>query len=122
MFKMISLKQKMKGPPNIRGQGKEGSFASRRGVHSWRMDIRKNGQLYLFLIPAVVSVFLFNYLPMYGVQIAFKDFRPAEGIWGSRWVGWKWFERFFDSYQFQEIISNTLILSVLLLWGTYQVI
>lgn len=96
---MISLKQKKKGPPGIRGQGKEGSIASRRGVHSWGMDIRKNGQLYLFLIPSVVSVFLFNYLPMYGVQIAFKDFRPAAGIWGSRWVGWKWFERFFNSYR-----------------------
>ena len=118
---MISLKQKKKGPPGIRGQGKEGSIASRRGVHSWGMDIRKNGQLYLFLIPSVVSVFLFNYLPMYGVQIAFKDFRPAAGIWGSRWVGWKWFERFFNSYQFQEIISNTLILCVLLLICSFPV-
>ena len=45
-----------------------------RSANTWKKDIKKNYELYLFLIPAVVSVFIFNYLPMYGIQIAFKDF------------------------------------------------
>ena len=87
----------------------------------WKQDIKKNYQLYLFLLPAVVSVFLFNYLPMYGIQIAFKDFKPSKGIWGSAWVGLKWFKRFFSSFQFNEILSNTLLLSVLLLICSFPV-
>lgn len=49
---------------------------------------------------------------MYGLQIAFKDYLPSLGIWGSEWVGWDHFVRFFQSYQFWEIIENTLVLSV----------
>ena len=66
---------------------------------SRKQEFKKNYQLYLFLLPAVVSVFLFNYLPMYGIQIAFKDFKPARGVLGSEWVGMKWFDRFFSSFQ-----------------------
>lgn len=88
---------------------------------SWRQDLKKNYQLYLFLLPAVFSVFLFNYLPMYGIQIAFKDFKPAKGIWGSNWVGMKWFERFFSGFQFQDIFTNTLLLSILLLVCSFPV-
>lgn len=74
--------------------------------------IVKNWELYLFLLPAILLIFCFNYLPMYGVQIAFKDFRPAEGIWGSEWVGLEHFRRFFNSYQFGNLIKNTLIISL----------
>lgn len=88
---------------------------------SWKQDLKKNYQLYLFLVPAVVSVFLFNYLPMYGVQIAFKDFKPSRGIWESKWVGLKWFERFFSGFQFSEILSNTLLLSILLLVCSFPI-
>lgn len=65
---------------------------------SRKQEFKKNYQLYLFLLPAVVSVFLFNYLPMYGIQIAFKDFKPARGVLGSEWVGMKWFDRFFQAF------------------------
>lgn len=72
----------------------------------------RNWQLYLFLLPSVLLIFCFNYLPMYGVQIAFKDFKPAKGIWGSDWVGLEHFLRFFRSYQFGSLIKNTLLLSL----------
>lgn len=90
-------------------------------ANTWKKDIKKNYELYLFLIPAVVSVFIFNYLPMYGIQIAFKDFKPAKGILGSKFVGLKWFERFFSSFQFTEILSNTLLLSILLLICSFPI-
>jgi putative aldouronate transport system permease protein len=81
-------------------------------VQLWRKELRKNYELYFFVLPAVVSVFLFCYLPIYGIQIAFKDFVPARGIWGSRWTGLKWFIRFFSGYQFWDILRNTVLLSV----------
>lgn len=49
---------------------------------------------------------------MYGLQIAFRDYLPGLGIWGSEWVGWHHFVRFFQSYQFWEIMENTLVLSI----------
>lgn len=77
----------------------------------WKAII-KNWELYLFVLPAVASVVLFSYVPMYGVQIAFKDFRPIKGIWGSDWVGFDHFIRFFDSYYFWDLIWNTAGISL----------
>jgi putative aldouronate transport system permease protein len=74
--------------------------------------IVKNYDLYLFLLPAVILTFCFCYIPIYGVQIAFKNYSPVRGIWGSPWVGFEQFYRFFRSYQFKNVISNTLILSI----------
>ncbi len=74
--------------------------------------MKRNYQLYLFLLPTVVFIAVFMYFPLYGLQIAFKDFRPGLGIWGSEWVGLKWFERFFGSPNAVQIISNTLIVSI----------
>lgn len=91
------------------------------GTTTWKKDLKKNYELYLFLVPAVISVFVFNYLPMYGIQIAFKNFKPSKGIWGSKFVGLKWFERFFSSYQFTEILSNTLLLSIFLLICSFPI-
>jgi putative aldouronate transport system permease protein len=74
--------------------------------------ILKNYELYLFLLPAVFLIFCFAYIPMYGVQIAFKYYKPAEGIWGSAWVGFDQFIQFFNSYQSKNIIWNTVALSL----------
>ncbi len=71
----------------------------------------KNWDLYLMVLPVVIYFFVFSYMPMYGVQIAFKDFNVSEGIWGSKWVGFKHFERFFGDYQFKRLITNTLKIS-----------
>ena len=74
--------------------------------------IAKNFDLYLFLLPAVVLTFCFHYIPIYGVQIAFKNFTPARGIWASPWVGFTNFVRFFNTYQARVVITNTFFLSL----------
>lgn len=75
--------------------------------------IRKDWQLIIMCLLPIIYFIVFHYLPMYGVQIAFKDFYASKGIWGSEWVGLKYFKRFFDSYQFWPLIKNTLSLSFL---------
>lgn len=81
--------------------------------------IKKNWQLYvIFLFPAVVLTFIFKYIPMGGILIAFKDYNAFKGIWGSDWVGLKYFERFISSPDFVSYLMNTLKLSLYgLLWG-----
>lgn len=77
--------------------------------------LRKMGrcwQLYLLLIPAAVYILVFNYLPMYGIQIAFKNYSPRKGFAASKFVGMKYFNRFFASPDFWRLIKNTLTLSV----------
>lgn len=81
--------------------------------------ISNNYQLYLFLLPTIVFFAIFAYWPMYGVIIAFKDFSVTKGILGSPWAGFEHFDRFFHSYNFKELISNTLGLSVLGLIVTF---
>lgn len=73
--------------------------------------VRQNYLLYLFLLPAVLLTFIFKYVPMYGAIIAFKDFSPIKGIWGSDWVGLEHFHSFLSSPNFYEIFMNTLKLS-----------
>jgi len=85
---------------------------SKRSGKTWK-NIKRNYELYLFILPAVVIYLVFKYYPMYGVQIAFKDFTASMGIWGSEWVGFEHFQRFFESYNFWNIMENTLLLSVL---------
>ncbi|MBE9388163.1 ABC transporter permease [Vagococcus salmoninarum] len=74
--------------------------------------ILQSWQLYVFVLPAFLFFLIFSYVPMYGVIIAFKDYMPSLGIFGSPWVGFKHFQRFFDSYYFWDLIKNTLGISV----------
>lgn len=74
--------------------------------------LKNDWQLYILLMPAVVYLVLFHYMPMYGIQIAFKDYRPSIGIWGSPLVGLKHFERFIHYPDFWKLIRNTLRLSL----------
>lgn len=69
-------------------------------------------QLILLVLPTLLYYGLFQYGPMYGIQIAFKDFIASKGIHGSHWVGLKNFEQFFHSYQFWPIVRNTLGISL----------
>lgn len=85
-------------------------YRAKRGLGA---KIKRNYELYLFLVPIVVLYALFRYYPMYGVQIAFKDFSPSRGIWDSEWVGLHHFIEFFEAYNFWPIMSNTLSLSFL---------
>src|SRR5699024_3120044 len=80
--------------------------------HERKKQIIQNWQLYIFILPAFLYFFIFHYIPMYGVQIAFKDFVPSLGIWGSDWVGFEHFKRFFDSYYFWDLINNKLGISI----------
>ena len=75
-------------------------------------NIRKNAGLYLLILPAVIYLLIFSYAPMYGVIIAFKNYKPYRGILGSEWVGLYQFRRFFTLGSFWAIITNTLRLSV----------
>lgn len=84
----------------------------KRNFQDLKKDLKKHKWLYVMLIIPVIFVVIWNYWPMYGVIIAFKDYSPAFGILGSPWVGLKHFERFFASYFFLEIIVNTLRLSL----------
>ena len=86
-----------------------------RGLHKktgFIQYIKKTYMLYLFLLPAVLYTVLFDYMPMYGIQIAFKDFKPSLGFAGSPWAGFKYFKVFFDSYQLTTALKNTLLLSL----------
>ncbi len=77
-----------------------------------RNRIRRNWDLYLLVLPVIVYFLIFKYYPMYGVQIAFKDFIAIEGIWGSPWVGFEHFTRFFNSFYFDRLLTNTIGLSL----------
>lgn len=74
--------------------------------------LKRDYQLYLLALPAVIYYVIFHYVPMYGIQIAFKDFIEVKGIWGSPWVGLKHFRRFFSSFQCGRLIKNTLGISL----------
>ncbi len=77
-----------------------------------KKGLKRSWQLYLLLLLPVVYVFVFSYIPMYGATLAFKNFNPMKGIIGSEWVGLQYFQRFFHSPSFGNILSNTLILSI----------
>lgn len=75
-------------------------------------EMKRHGGLYLIALPVVAYYVIFHYVPMYGAQIAFKDFAPSTGIAGSPWVGFKHFESFFGSIYFTRVLRNTLTISL----------
>lgn len=72
---------------------------------------KRNWVLYMLLLPAVIYIVIFKYWPMYGIQIAFRNYNFADGITGSTWVGMKWFNYFFKSSKFWPVVRNTLVIS-----------
>lgn len=77
-------------------------------IHSFK----RNWSLYLLITPVLVYFAVFVFWPMYGIIIAFKDFRPNLGVFGSEWVGFKYFQDFFTSMHFTRTLRNTLTLSI----------
>lgn len=79
----------------------------------WRR-IARNWGLYLLLLPALTLLICFTYKPMYGILIAFKEYKPVKGILGSAWADpwYKYFKKFFDSFQFKTTIRNTLVITL----------
>lgn len=75
-------------------------------------DMRRNWILYVMILPVVVYYILFSYIPMAGIQLAFKDYNVKKGIWGSDWIGLEHFLRFFRSYNFWLLLRNTIGISL----------
>ena len=73
-------------------------------MHKWK---------YVLIVPILVYLALFCYKPMYGLIIAFKNYKPARGIWGSPWVGFMWFEAFFKDPYFFRLLRNTFTISAM---------
>lgn len=71
--------------------------------------------LYLMILPSLITVFVFHYIPIYGVQIAFKDYRSSLGILGSEWVGLKYFIEFINYPYFEKVMINTIRISLVCL-------
>lgn len=100
---MQDAKAAIGNSPQLRKQKKNNTL---------RKSIFKNWELYIFIAPAFFYFVIFAYGPMYGIQIAFKNFIPTMGITGSPWVGFDHFERFFDSYYFWDLLWNTFSISI----------
>ena len=80
---------------------------------SWKRNLQRYKSLYILTIPLVLYFFIFNYVPMFGLLMAFEDFKPARGFFGSTWVGFKNFIDFFTAPNFLEILRNTFVISAL---------
>lgn len=85
---------------------------ARRGP-SLQSRILRHWQLYVLLIPALIYLIVFKYWPMYGVQIAFRNYNPIDGFMGSEWVGLEHITRFLQSFQFGRVFFNTIAINVL---------
>ena len=97
-------------PVTVKPQIAPGKSLKRRILDNW--------QLYVMLLVPVVLTVIYKYIPMYGIQIAFRDYKASRGMWGSEWVGLEWFERFFSAPTCARMIKNTVVLSFFsLLWS-----
>jgi len=97
--------------------GKQNIVAAKK-KHPLLAHFKRFYWLYIFLIPGLVSIYLFKLRPMYGLQVAFRNFSIVKGVWGSDWVGLEHFRTLFKSVNFLRVLKNSIITSVLrLLWG-----
>lgn len=92
-----------------------------RKRHPFVRSFKKHWELYLLVLPPVLYLLIFKYIPMFGVQIAFKNYNVVQGIWGSPWVGFKHFQAFFDSPNFWLLIKNTIGISLYSLLAGFPV-
>lgn len=91
------------------------SILPRGNISKWRYQLRlakKMWWLYALLIPAVLVIYVFHYRPMYGITLAFKNYRILKGIKGSPWAGLKYFDQLFGAFSFWEVIRNTVVISL----------
>ena len=78
----------------------------------FRRDLNQHWPAYLMIIPAIALTFLFSYVPMYGIVLAFKKYNPMKGIMGSPWIGLTHFSKFLSSPYFIQLLRNTLRISI----------
>lgn len=102
MSRATSTRTRPTGPHPVK---KPLTFRLKRVAIAW--------QLYVLLAPALIYIAVFKYWPMYGVQIAFRNYNPVDGFLGSPWVGLANFQRFVSSFQFERVLENTVWLAVL---------
>ena len=118
-WKLVRLSTKIKHTPaTVTREVKEAAESAQDRVPRSKKLTRprfKNVTLYLFLLPSVIYVFIFCYIPMAGLIIAFKDYNAIQGLFGSPWAGMGGFEHFYNFVtlpNFWQIIQNTLVISV----------
>ena len=88
------------------------------GEKTLKKRIQDNWQLYAMLLIPIILTVVYKYIPMYGIQIAFRDYKASRGFMGSEWVGLEWFTRFFSAPTFGRMMKNTILLSLFsLLWS-----
>lgn len=73
--------------------------------------LKRDYQLWIMVLPAVAIIFIFSYVPMYGVQLAFRDYDFSKGLTGGEWQGLHYFKQFIDSYLFTDLMRNTFFIS-----------
>ncbi len=98
---------------NSEVQSKKVPFGTKFKNSYFARNFKRNWSYLLFLIPAVVVTFIFAYIPMYGLLIAFQDFVPGDSIWTGVWIGFDNFQEFFGNYVFWELMGNTFLLCIL---------
>lgn len=81
---------------------------AKRFIRQWDLQI--------MVIPAIIMIIIFSYIPMWGILTAFQDYSPAKGFFGSEWVGFKHFKMFFNAPEFWQIMRNTIVISLLKLF------
>jgi putative aldouronate transport system permease protein len=69
-------------------------------------------QLWIMILPAILVIIIFNYIPMYGVQLAFREYDFTKGITGGEWVGLHYFKEFINNYMFADLMKNTVVISL----------
>lgn len=99
-------------PLKLNGRRHAPSRAGRSGGRGLLRHVPRYWQLWLMALPAMVFVAIFAYFPMYGLQLAFREFDFSAGLTGGDWVGLKYFRQFFDSAQFWTLMRNTVVISV----------
>lgn len=97
---------------SLAAKSQKKSSVKKTNVHSLLKQMKRCRALYLMLVPSIIAVFIFFYIPLYGVQIAFKDYRTSLGIWDSAWVGLKHFKNFIQYPYFTKIMKNTVWISL----------
>lgn len=102
----------------MRGKGRDVNLIQQKSLLA---RMKKHWEFYLLLAPGIILTIIFKYIPIYGVQIAFRDYNVVDGFFGSAWVGLKWFERFFNSYNSVRMIKNTILLSLYSILWTFPI-
>ena len=83
--------------------------------------VMKHWEFYVLLLPGIILTIIYKYWPIYGVQIAFRDYNAMDGFFGSKWVGLEWFRRFFTNFNSARMIRNTVLLSFYSILWTFPI-